>query len=122
MQDEGQASVATPKRRRRDTGVLLLEQIQRIVGLDFTVSMVRERPWASVTFSGTRHKVQIKRLAQTRSPAMTSWSRKIADHEFTLPGHFVADLLVVDETRQCNSFTLEILTIIDPVAPARARI
>ena len=53
-----------------------------------------ERPWASVTFSGTRHTIA---LAFAGLPAIAAAERLIAalpDHEFTLPGHLVADAAI----------------------------
>lgn len=55
----------------------------------------REREWASATFSGTRHTVD---LAFQGSAAVAAAERFIAalpDHEFSLPGALVADASVV---------------------------
>ena len=55
----------------------------------------RERDWASATFSGTRHTVD---LAFQGSAAVAAAERFIAalpDHEFSLPGALVADASVV---------------------------
>ncbi|RZJ97376.1 MAG: hypothetical protein EOO76_19220 [Novosphingobium sp.] len=57
-----------------------------------------ERPWASVTFSGTRHTVS---LVFTGAEAVAAGERFITtlpEHEFTIPGQLVADAAVVSVT------------------------
>ena len=59
-----------------------------------------ERPWASATFSGSRHAIA---LAFADGPAMAAAENLIAalpDHEFDVPGHLVADAAVV-AVEQC---------------------
>jgi hypothetical protein len=54
-----------------------------------------ERPWASVTFSGTRHALT---LAFTRAEAVAAGEVFIAalpEHEFAIPRQLVADAAVV---------------------------
>ena len=56
----------------------------------------RETAWASVTFAGTRHRVE---LAFAGAAAVAAGERFIAllpDHEFALPGQLVADAAVVE--------------------------
>jgi len=53
-----------------------------------------EQPWASVTFSGSRHRV---RLAFTGAAAVAAGEELIdalPDHEFAIPGQLVADAAV----------------------------
>ena len=51
----------------------------------------RERPWASVTFTGARHW-----FALSVGPArVEGLSALLPDFEFDLPGHLVADIVVV---------------------------
>jgi hypothetical protein len=50
----------------------------------------RERPWASVTFTGARHWVALS-VGPARADAVASM---LPDHEFDLPGHLVADIAV----------------------------
>lgn len=59
----------------------------------------RSEPWASVTFTGARHK-----LTCEGAPDLTG----IAGEEFTLPGHFVADVTAVREGPRAR---IEALTI-----------
>ncbi len=59
-----------------------------------------ERPWASVTFAGTRHSIT---LAFTGAEAIAAGERFIAalpEHEFTIPRQLVADAAVVAVTHE----------------------
>lgn len=116
MPDRGQGGGKGPKNMRRHVGMLLIEQIAGILGSSYAVTLERERQWASITFSGTRHSIVINRSAQTERGRLLPFAEKVAAHGFDLPGHFVADVMVADLGAQEDSMTLEILTIIDPVA------
>jgi len=50
----------------------------------------RERPWASVTFTGARHWVSLS-VGPARAAEIAAM---LPDHEFDLPGHLVADIAV----------------------------
>jgi len=119
MRREGQGgkNFSAPRISRRDVGSLLAWQISALAGTDHDVNMIRERNWASITFSGIRHKMAISREVKTvADDAMSFLVETIANHEFDLPGHFVADILIDDQPGRDNSIIVEILTIIDPVA------
>jgi len=116
MPDRAQGRGRGPKNARRDVGMLLIEQISGIIGSDYTVTLERERLWASITFSGTRHSIAINRSMQNEPNRLLAFAEKVATHKFDLPVHFVADVLVTDLGAQGDSMALEILTIIDPVA------
>ena len=109
-QISGQNPNSARKIRRTDVGSLLLEQISALVGPAHDVKMIRQRPWASITFSGTRHYVTIRQAEQESATLPPSFAEQLSEHEFDLPGHFVADMLF-------DEMTIEILTIIDPVRP-----
>jgi hypothetical protein len=50
----------------------------------------RERPWASVTFTGARHWFALS-VGPARAEGIAAM---LPDHEFDLPGHLVADIAV----------------------------
>lgn len=116
MRVEGQGEQSSLRKRRKDVGSQLIEQIRALAGPNYDVKMVRERPWASITFSGTRHRVAISRSMAGDTGLPPSFTGQIADHEFDLPGHFVADVLIDDREMHGEDIIAEILTIIDPVA------
>lgn len=56
------------------------------------VVLAREsRPWASVTFSGARHRMTLDARA---TPGLDRWLAALPEAEFALRGHLVADLTV----------------------------
>ena len=48
---------------------------------------------------------------------MQKLARALPDHEFAIPGHFVADLLIIE--RSATRLLVEALTIIDPLEETR---
>lgn len=54
-----------------------------------------ERPWASITFSGTRHTVALRFAGTDAVAAGEALIAALPEHEFTLPGQLVADAAVL---------------------------
>ena len=54
-----------------------------------------ERPWASVTFSGARHRVTLTFTGIEGLAAGEDFIDCLPEHEFTIPGQLVADATVV---------------------------
>ncbi|WP_374530277.1 hypothetical protein [Novosphingobium sp.] len=54
-----------------------------------------ERAWASVTFSGSRHTVQLAFTGAEAVAAGEAMIEALSDHEFTIPRHLVADTAVI---------------------------
>lgn len=61
--------------------------------------------WASATFLGARHAITATALA---SPALDAWLATLAEAEWTLRGHLVADISVAGVTRAGNDVRIEI--------------
>ncbi|MBS0255936.1 MAG: hypothetical protein JSS36_12215 [Proteobacteria bacterium] len=53
-----------------------------------------ERPWASVTFSGTRHSLALRFAGLEAVEAGERLIDALPEHEFTLPGQLVADAVI----------------------------
>ena len=53
-----------------------------------------ERAWASITFEGTRHTVELSFAGSTACEAGERLIAALPDHEFALPGQLVADATV----------------------------
>jgi len=89
----------------------LLGQVLKLAGGHGELLRHDERPWASVTFSGTRHTIA---LAFTGTKAITAAERVIdnlCDHEFDIPGHIVADAQVREVSHQhvpAHQLTMEL--------------
>ena len=101
-------------RRKQDIGSLLSEQLQKHVGPECQILLGQEKLWASVTFSGTRYRFTVTGTGPNAilQPRMD----QLADHEFELPGYFVADVLVRQSDTENATFELDILAIADPVS------
>lgn len=78
----------------RGPAVRLLSELAALGGPHVEFLRHNERPWSSVTFSGSRHRVA---MAFTGSEAVSDGERLIAalpDHEFAIPGQLVADATI----------------------------
>ncbi len=62
------------------------------------------RPWASVTFTGARHLI---RLALPEAAA-NRLAEGLEEHEFAIPGHFVADIAIASRHDSAGLATVEI--------------
>jgi len=54
-----------------------------------------ERPWASVTFAGTRHTIALAFTGEDALAAGDAFMNALPHHEFTIPRQLVADAAVV---------------------------
>lgn len=55
----------------------------------------QERPWASVTFSGTRHSLTLAFSGDEAVSAGEDFIACLPEHEFAVPGQLVADAAIV---------------------------
>lgn len=93
----------------------LTEQLHDLTGPGCEIHLKRERPWASITFSGTRHLFQIECAGGDAKRVRQKLEGSLPEHGFDLAGHFVADALVKAGSDQVEPVHVEILTINDPV-------
>jgi hypothetical protein len=78
----------------------LLSAVMELAGGKVELLRHVERPWASVTFSGTRHTIA---LAFTGADAVSAGEAFIAalpEHEFAIPGQLVADAAVISAAHE----------------------
>lgn len=97
----------------RDVGARLdraLANAALAAGLEAAVIDHRSRPWASATFTGTRHAVT---LLAKRSPTLGGWVAALPDAELPLRGHLVASLAVdgIEDNGHEVWLALTVLTI-----------
>ena len=86
--------------RSRRSWIRLLGQVLKLAEGQAELVRHAERPWASATFSGTRHTVT---LAFEGPAAVAAGERLIAaisEHEFDIPGQLVADACVAEVTHE----------------------
>lgn len=81
------------------------------------LSDFRSVDWHSLTFSGERHEIALRIPGPDSAAIAHRLADGLADHEFDLPGHVVADIALVGERRDnCDgscSLRIEALTVAD---------
>jgi hypothetical protein len=81
------------------------------------VDALSSRGWASVTFSGARHRVTFSLEGAGAAAAADAFLGRLEEAEFDLGGHILADIALVAEERSAAgakvSVTLEALTVED---------
>tara|TARA_R110001606_G_scaffold43360_3_gene114910 strand:- start:8521 stop:8814 length:294 start_codon:yes stop_codon:yes gene_type:complete len=95
---------------------MIVSQIKALTGHHASVTLTRERPWASITFAGTRHSFAVDCSGDPETERMQNLVKALPDHEFAIPGYFVADILVTGQSEK--QIFLEALSIIDPAKNA----
>jgi hypothetical protein len=79
------------------------------------LSEVRSVDWQSLTFVGERHCIELRIIGERSFELAERLTRGLADAEFAIPGHFVADIAVAGEPRPEPdggvTLTIEALTI-----------
>lgn len=81
-------------RRRRRPGLPMLSALLRLARQKAEVVRHHERPWASITFTGTRHTVTLRFSGDEAIAAGEQFIAALPEHEFTLPAELVADATV----------------------------
>jgi hypothetical protein len=83
----------------------------------FRVDELSSRAWASVTFSGARHKVAFTLEGEDASAAAEAFLARIGEAQFELRGHILADVALIAEERAPEgdraSIRIEALTVED---------
>ena len=71
--------------------------------------------WRSLTFNGERHQIDLRIPGPDARAIVDRMCDKLEDAEFTIPGHFVADIAVVGTPKRgfdgSISLTVEALTL-----------
>ncbi len=73
----------------------LLSAVLQLAGGKVELLRHTEQPWASVTFSGSRHTIALSFSGDEAIAMGETFITALPDHEFTLPRHIVADASVV---------------------------
>jgi 5,10-methylene-tetrahydrofolate dehydrogenase/methenyl tetrahydrofolate cyclohydrolase len=83
----------------------------RAEGLGLHINAVTTYDWASVTFAGTRHRIEI--VATGDPVAIAAWTAALPEREWSVPGSVVVDVTVDRITPGCEStgIDLAILTV-----------
>jgi len=106
------------------------EKLARMVSVGFvgfagevSANVLEQVDWASVTFTGARHRLQVTLDGEGAVGAAADFLDKLPDLDLPIPGHIVADIALVAEQRGDDgrhaTLDLEALTIEDcPLSPA----
>ncbi|MES2493305.1 MAG: hypothetical protein V4579_08515 [Pseudomonadota bacterium] len=90
----------TRRVRTRGSWARLVEQVLKLGENQAQLVRHAERPWASATFTGSRHAVTLAFEGADAVAAGERMAAAIGEHEFDIPGQLVADAAVVDVTHE----------------------
>ena len=76
------------------TGNVLIGELVKLAGGHGDLLFHEERSWASITFTGARHRVMIAFNGLSAVAGGDAMSAALAEHEFSIPGWLVADAAV----------------------------
>lgn len=82
-------------------------------GASTMIEEIAGTPWASVTFSGARHRLVLRLSGPLAGAAADAVLPDLGEREFTLPGHILIDIACDAQARVGGDvlLTLEALTI-----------
>lgn len=72
----------------------LLHQLSALCGGAGTMIQHIERPWASITFSGSKHEITWGFAGEEAMERGETLIANLPEHEFSIPGQLVADAAV----------------------------
>lgn len=101
--------------RGRDPLPRLLQQLAERAGDAVTVERATSRPWASALFQGRRHIIVLHLTGADASGRCARFVQGIEEAEWSLSGHFVADITIDERlaTREGERVEVSALTIED---------
>ena len=97
----------------QDATALIAAQLAGLFGCSARVALQGERAWASAAFIGTRYCFAVEWDPTTKADMRDNLAKRLPDHEFDLPRHFVADLVVREQSD--SRWLIETLALVDPV-------
>jgi len=89
------ARTAAPRR----PGSCLLEAVLELAGSRADLVRHAERPWASITFSGTRHTVLLDYRGEEAIAEAETFIAALPEHQFDIAHQLVADAAIVAITQ-----------------------
>lgn len=81
------------RRARRSPGDRLRDAVMGMAGDGASLARHVERSWASITFAGTRHTLDLVFTGEAIADG-ENFIAELPEHEFTLAGQLVADAIV----------------------------
>jgi hypothetical protein len=87
-------SPTLPRGPRRRTSERLREELQALAGGHALIRAHSEKSWASVTFAGTRHRLDLAFEGADAVEAAETFISVLPEHEFAIPRQLVADAAI----------------------------
>ncbi len=81
-------------RTRRGPAERLREAIAELAGPQAQITAHSLRPWASITFSGARHTIELLFEGAEAMASAEAFLDALPEHEFAIPGQLVADAAI----------------------------
>lgn len=84
------------------------------LGAPVAFEALTSRPWASITFSGERHRLTLNLPGPGAEAAVDAFLDGLAERDFALRGHILADIEAVGVARDADGqlrLQLEALTV-----------
>jgi hypothetical protein len=88
--------IPRPRTERRSPTVRLREHLLGLACGHATILTHEEKAWASVTFAGARHRVELAFEGADAVEAGECFISFLPEHEFAIPGQLVADAAVTE--------------------------
>ena len=92
---EGARAMASSARAARRPWMPLLSALLELAEGKAELVRHAERPWASITFSGSRHTIALAFSGAEAIAAGERFLEALPEHEFDIPRHLVADAAVI---------------------------
>lgn len=90
------ASRKAPRKCRKGARERLVEALLELAQGQGRIATHTERSWASITFAGARHRVELVFEGTDAVAAGECFIAFLPEHEFAIPGQLVADAAVVE--------------------------
>jgi len=88
------------RRRRRTPSDTLRRALMEMAENQATIIDHKERSWASITFAGTRHQLDLVFEGTDAVEAAERFITNLPEHLFEIPGQLVADATVISVDHQ----------------------
>ena len=84
-----------PRTARSNPSTRLRQELQALAGGHAEIRTHSEKSWASVTFAGTRHRLDLAFAGEDAVAAAEQFIAFLPEHEFSIRGRLVVDAAVV---------------------------
>jgi hypothetical protein len=116
MQADPAALPRAPKQRRTASD-RLRDALIELTGCERPILSHSETAWASITFAGTRHRLELLFEGAEAVAAGETFIAELPEHEFAIPRQLVADAAVVEVDHRLDpprlAVTIELLLLED---------